>query len=294
MSNFEQARADIDGTSWLDDLARASLTAAAAKFENRHPATLAVDINANIDAGILAAVSQGMQDAVARMSRHITHPDSDANRIMEDDRSRARLFPRRQIGRRIEFGFEDLDVAEPGLFAAEAASAAELAVRELIEILPESNEDLASIEAMPARDRAILNVVQDIVKTVEQTAGVGLTLSSTTGGRAIGVMTKDQAFTISSELLESEQERQIVTVDGRLDGLRTRRRLFYLETEGRDFEGVYDPELAAAVKRHVDTPVRARIEMVRSIKRTGSPGRWSYRLLALTDRPQGDHLFVKD
>lgn len=291
MTRFEELQRSIHGTSWLDNAARASLSAASAKFENRRPPILAVDVNAELDATTLSVISRQMQSAVARMSRHILHPDSEASRIYDDDRDRARLFPRRQIGRRIEFGFENLDIVEPSLFFTDTASVAEIAATELVSLLPSAPHDSAAIESMPAHDRALLNVIRDVVTAVEETAGVGLTVSSASGEQTVGVLTRDQAYTIGADLRESTQERRVVTVVGRLDGVRTRRRLFYLETEGRDYEGVYDPDLAGSVKRHLDLPVQARIEMVRSVRKAGAAGRWSYRLLSLDDRPLGTGLF---
>ncbi|GAA4756352.1 hypothetical protein [Gordonia alkaliphila] len=292
MSRFEDLRHEIQGTSWLDDAARASLSAAAAKFDHRRYAVLAVDVNGDLDAKALATIASGVQDAVARMGQHIARPSSDANRLEVDDRNRARLYPLRQIGRRLEFGFEDLDI--PPLFTANVESYAERAAAELIALLPESDSDDVAVAAIPAHARAVRNVVNDLVKTVEASAGVGLTLSSSEGDQSVGVMTKDQAFQIGADLRESKIERQIDNdVEGRLDGVRTRRRIFFLElADGSTREGGYDPELAETVKQHLDRPVLAKIERVRRIQRAGQPGHWSYRLLALKDAPQPeDDLF---
>lgn len=289
MSRFSAARDDITGDTWLDRLARASLDAANAKFAGAsRPSFLAVEVSRDIDATVMSVISKQMQDAVARMGKHLVDPHAEVNVIREADRERARLYPRRQIGRRLEFGFDNLDVA-PGLFAADAQSTAELAAVELVNVLPESAS--AEVEGMAAHERALLNAVKDVIRAVEDTAGVGLTVSTSGGVESAGVLTRDQAATIGAELLDGEYERQTMEVDGRLDGMRTRRRIFYLETEQRDFEGVYDPELAESVIRHVNKPVHARIEMVRLIRKAGTPGRWAYRLLSLTDRVQPPGLF---
>ncbi|CPU82277.1 hypothetical protein [Mycobacteroides abscessus] len=291
MSRFEEAQAQIDGDSWLDKLARASLTAADTKFGSRRkPAFLAVDVNRDIDADVLSAVARHMQNAVARMGKHLHDPLSQANIVQESDKDRARLYPRRQIGRRIEFGVENLDIANPQLFVSHTETPAERAAIELVNILPES-ADPEAVAPLAAHDRALLNVVKDVVEAVQAAAAVDLTVSTSSGALTGGVMTRDQAATINTDLLDGKYERDVIPVEGRLDGMRTRRRIFYLEAQGRDYEGVYDPELSDAVIRHVDKPVQAQIERVRLVRNTGKPGRWAYRLLALTDRPTEPGLF---
>jgi hypothetical protein len=58
MSGFADARRDITGNSWLDDVARASLAAAEAKFEGVTAPFLAVDVDADLDALALSTIAK--------------------------------------------------------------------------------------------------------------------------------------------------------------------------------------------------------------------------------------------
>lgn len=286
MSRFDDMRRRITGDSWLDNLARASLMAAAAKFDGARTPHLAVDVGAEIDAEAFATIASSVQDAVARVGRHQTNPSADADRILSADRDRARLFVRRQIGRRVEFSFENPNVADPVLFGDHPVAAqAERAALELAELLPESATDEDSVLAMPARDRASLNAIKDIVSAVRATGAFSMHVITRDEERQ-SVLTVDQAQTIAENLSEEEIETKTVPIEGRLDGMRTRRRVFYFEaTDGRTYEGGFEQDLADTVKRFIDEPAIATIRQVRFKKKVGIAGRWSYRLLELRPLP---------
>ncbi|WP_156042398.1 hypothetical protein [Rhodococcus sp. UNC363MFTsu5.1] len=287
-------RHQIAGDTWLDNLARASLSAADVKFgDGGRVPILAVDFSEDIDASALAVVSSSVQNAVARMSKYLANSSSAATQLRETDRYLARLFPRRQFGRRIEFGFESPSEVDSQLFYAHSVETmAEKAARELIEVLPVSADDQEAVSATFARDRAPLNAVRDIALAVEQTAGIGMSLTTHLGDQYGSIVTLDQARRISEGLKEGvEMERESIEVTGRIDGMRTRRRIFYLESNTRAYEGAFENDLVDAVKAHIDRPVIAVLERVRPLKKAGPRGRWSYRLVALGDAPQDVSLF---
>ncbi|MFT8181032.1 hypothetical protein ACLXNF_25945 [Mycobacteroides chelonae] len=280
MSHFEQMYREITGDSWLDNLARASIVAAAARFDGVRPPHLAVDVNTELDAQAFAIIASSVQDAVARVGRHLSNPSSNADSVLRTDRERARLFPRRQMGRRIEFAFENPDIAEPPLFGERTISYAERAALELADLLPENAEDVDSVMAIPARERANLNAIKDLVTAVQGTAGISLHVVSRNQERH-SVLTADQARTINEDLSGAETESHIINVPGRLDGVRTRRRVFYFEAENHTYEGGFEQELATTVKAFLDEPAVATLRRVRLRRKTGSAGRWAYNLLAL-------------
>lgn len=78
-----------------------------------------------------------------------------------------------------------------------------------------------------------------------------------------------------------EIERERLEVEGRLDGVRTRRRLFYFDGARETYEGGFEEDLAETVKQFIDKPAVATLERVRKRRKTGVVGRWSYRLLYL-------------
>lgn len=290
MSKFMDARHQIDGDTWLDNLARASLTAADRRFgDGGRQAFLAVDLDRDINADDLSIISRGLQNAVARIGKYITNPTSEAVQLRESDREFARLYPRGQFGRRLEFVFDSPGNSETHLLHLSAVeTAAERAVTELIEMLPGSKDSPHFSSTILARDRAARNAVQDIASAVQETSGISMKITTHVGDNFQSIVTPDQASEISKELKNSsEVERDTITVDGRIDGMRTRRRIFYLETQTTDYEGAFDADLVDVVKHYIDRPVTAIIERVRPLKKTGPRGRWSYRLIGIKNAPMG-------
>ncbi|MDT5330859.1 MAG: hypothetical protein QOF31_2156 [Mycobacterium sp.] len=146
MSGFADARRDITGNSWLDDVARASLAAAEAKFEGVTAPFLAVDVDADLDALALSTIAKSVQFAVARVGNHLANPTAEANRVHAPDLERVRLFVRRNLSRRIEFAFEDPNRPELVMFGEHPGDLfAERAAVELAELLPETATDLDSM-----------------------------------------------------------------------------------------------------------------------------------------------------
>lgn len=285
MSKFTDMRHQIQGQSWLDDLARASLTAADAKFgDGGRVPYLSVEISGDLDARSLSVIADSVQRAVARMGKYLAG-NTDAVQIRDGDVDVARLYPRRQFGRRVEFSFSNPAGSDEHLFFVPGAgSVAENASLELVELLPDDADDHEAVEFMLARDRGALGAVRDIISAVQQTAGIGMTVTTHIGNRIESTVTVDQARELGDRLRESnEYERSTITVEGRIDGMRTRRRIFYLETASTGYEGVFDAELVNAVKTHIDKSVVAIIERVRPLRLTGPRGRWSYRLTGISE-----------
>lgn len=290
MSKFTDARHQIAGNTWLDNLARASLTAADQRFgDGGRQAFLAVDLDRDINADDLSIISRSLQNAVARIGKYITNPNSEAVQIRESDREFARLYPRGQFGRRLEFVFDSPANAETHLlYLPSVETAAERATTELIEMLPGSEDFPHFSTTILARDRAARNAVQDIASAVQETSGISMKITTHVGENFHSIVTPNQASEISKELKNSaEVERDTITVDGRIDGMRTRRRIFFLETPTTDYEGAFEVDLVDDVKRYIDQPVTATIERVRPLKKTGPRGRWSYRLIGIKKAPMG-------
>lgn len=287
MSRFIEASREIEGSSWLDNLARASLRAAAAKFEGYTTPVLSIEASREIVASDLALVAQQVQVAVARMGYSMQNPRSDAVQLREFDRNNAKLYPLRQAGRIMEFAFESQQPDQHALFDAGVPTLAEKAARELVTLLPENSDDEDSVNSVAAHSRAVRNVLKDVVSAVEQTTvGLGFTMS-VAGETVQSTLTDSQARMISAELSEERVESQRITVTGKLDGMRTRRRIFYFETGSQTFAGAFDAELENTVKQHIGSKATAQIERTRRVRNAGPAGRWTYRLVGLTDAEPG-------
>jgi hypothetical protein len=96
-------------------------------------------------------------------------------------------------------------------------------------------------------------------------------------------MTTEQARILHGSLRESREAVGYETVSGRLDGVRTRRRIFYLEREGGGtIQGAVAPDLLDEIKENLDRPVTARLRVVRTTTIDGRRGRPVHELLEIT------------
>ena len=76
----------------------------------------------------------------------------------------------------------------------------ERAAVELAELLPETATDVDSMRAIPARDRASLNAIKDLVDAVKETTGIAMHVHASTSDRT-SVLTLDQARELSDTLV---------------------------------------------------------------------------------------------
>ena len=292
--SFREARQEVTSDSWLDDLYRASLSAADAKFSDEFRVTpqLRVELPGirDLDAHDSYQITKAVQDATTKIGRIIREPGRETSIAYASDRARARLIQRGQSGNVILFGFEppkiQVDV-EP--LVAHVETLAERAARELVTVLPRSSEDDASLDAVLAQRPTVRNAVGDIANAVPRKArALDFTLTPLAGEPITSVLSSEQAEVLKSSLAESRVETRTYTVPGRLDGVRTRRRIFYLEPDsGPELHGAIDLELLDSVRENLNRHVLARLheETIRSVG--GKRSRPVYRLLELHESPRG-------
>ncbi len=128
----------------------------------------------------------------------------------------------------------------------------------------------------------VRNAVSDIVNAVMRTSSIALSLTPTSGEEVARSMTIEQARILQGSLRESREDVGYETVSGRLDGVRTRRRIFYLERDtGSTIQGAVAPDLLDKIKENLDRPVTARLRVVRTTTIDGRRGRPVYELLEI-------------
>ncbi|WP_163513243.1 hypothetical protein [Fodinicola acaciae] len=288
-SAFRDAFGRIRGNSWLDELARASLIAAERKFAagGVPSAQLRVEFKGltSIGARESALVAKAIQDATAKVGHIIRDPSTEATGAYPGDRERARLIQRVQARNFMVFSFPD-EAAEEGQFDFSGPESprtlAELAAEELVEILPSTQEDDDSLDAVLGQRKTIRNAVNDIVGAVSSTGTLGLQFVPRVGAPISCVVSSEQAEVLAESLSESQVERRTITMQGRLDGVRTRRRIFYLELDtGRDIHGAIGTDLLEDIRANLDHQVVATLEETRFEAVSGRRTRPSYRLLGL-------------
>lgn len=288
--SFREAREEITGDTWLDDLARASLSAAEAKFSGQEHPVLRVVLSGVriIDAHDSYILTKAMQDATAKLGHIIRDPKTERSAALASDRARARLIQRGQTGNMIIFGFPEPEVnaAEDSL-AITAETLAERAARELVTVLPRSVDDDASLDAVLAQRPTVRNAVNDIAQAVPKRAGgLGFRLVPVSGETIDSVLSVAQADVLKSSLGELRVDRRTITIRGRLDGVRTKRRIFYLEPEsGPEIHGAVDLELLAAVRDNLDRQIVATLEEERIRTLTGRRNQPLYRLIRIESAP---------
>lgn len=285
MNTFRQIAEDIPGGTWLDDLARASAMAAHAKFErtSRSP-LLKVSMlgSTQADAYTFSDIGRALQDATAKIGHIIRNPSGEVTIVQPADRDKAPLIQRGQAGNTIFFGFPEPELAD-ALIHDGIETLSERAVKELCDFLPANGSDDGALDAVLLQRDTVRNAVSDVVNAVIKNAGIGLQLTPTAGDEVVRSLTSDQAKVLHSSLRESREEVGYETVSGRLDGVRTRRRIFYLEREsGGTIQGAVAPDLLDEIKENLDRPVTARLRVVRTTTIDGRRGRPVHELLEIT------------
>jgi hypothetical protein len=202
--------------------------------------------------------------------------------VQPADRDKAPLIQRGQAGNAIFFGFPE-PATDNALINDGLETLSERAVKELCDFLPANGSDDGALDAVLLQRDTVRNAVSDIVNAVSKNAGIGLQLTPTSGEELVRSMTTDQARILHSSLRESREEVGYETVSGRLDGVRTRRRIFYLEREsGATIQGAVAPDLLDRIKENLDRPVTARLRVVRTTTIDGRRGRPVHELLEIT------------
>jgi len=293
-SPLREAIAGIHGKSWLDEAARSSLRAADSKFFGAtSDPLLRVEMRGPRRIGVhdTAVVAIAIQDATAKLGHVIRNPHQEWTQVRKKDRELALLIPRGQSGSTLFFGFPppEEEQGESLLPEHDGPSLSETATRELLEILPGSSEDDAALDAVLGQRTTVRSAVSDIVKAVDETAaGLHLEFTSVGDERLRSQLSTEHAAVLRDGLRETRTDTREMSLTGRLDGVRTRRRIFYLELEtGGEIHGAIGPEaeLMAEIRRYLDHRVVAAVESEQVETMAGRRGHPTYRLLRLDPAP---------
>lgn len=288
---FRGALQGVRGSSWAEEAARSSLRAAEAKFypEPREP-MLRVELGGQRTLGAFdtATVSMALQTATAKLGHLILDPGHERTQSRKSDREDALLIPKMQLGRSLFFGFAASGPnTETSLFPDLPAtpSLSQAAALELCSILPSSGEDDAALDALISQRVTVRSAINDIVEAVNETAtSLHLELSVIGHESVHSEVSVDQAAVLRDTLKETRTDRRSEEMVGRLDGVRTRRRIFYLELEtGEEIHGAIGPDsvLMAKIRESLDRTVVAIVESERVETIAGHRGRPTYRLIGL-------------
>ncbi len=284
---FREALTEVAGDSWLDDLARESLRAAEAKFSTEYlaPALLRLTFTGlrEVDAHDSSLATKAIQDATAKLAHMIRNPGTETNMAHAASRAKAPLLVRSQAGNAIVFGFPAIEEEPPGKIAGTVSDPlAFLAARELVTVLPASADDDAALDAVLAQRPTVRNAVGDIVQAMPRKGeGLGFLLTPSSGEAVSSMLSRYQASVLKDSLKETRIDRSQIPLRGRLDGIRTKRRIFYLDLpSGAEIHGAVDLESLDEVRANLDRQVTILVERERIVSVSGRRTAPFYRLIS--------------
>lgn len=134
-----------------------------------------------------------------------------------------------------------------------------------------------------------------IFKLPNPNLDISLAVQRGTGERIVSSISAGQAQSLRERLDIVREEREIIRLQGRLDGLRTRRQIFYFETQaGAEIHGFVDESLVNTVKAHLDQEVDVALESFVLRSAAGKRSQRRYRLIEvagqLSQFPPGSEL----
>lgn len=274
--------------SRVSKLRRNSLLAFREKFVSTVP-PLRVQLGSDtqISATDLSTITKALQDATARSAMLILHPNEDRIRVSSDIRGRAELIPRSQSGNVLYFDFPAVTVSGNELPTGRITHLAERAVLELIQVMPENDADQASIEALPSRRVGLRSAVQTLARAVTATESLSITLSRRGAEEGHSVLTNQQALEIPELLSGTTTETREIPVRGLMDGMRTLRRLFYINDDehAKEYQGSIESDQIPAVQAAMGRIVDARLKETVTVRADGSRSHASFSLMHLEVSP---------
>lgn len=275
--------AGIPDDGRVNRLRRASFAAYRQKFSL--PTTqLRVDITGTLTATVVAHVTAALQHATALAAKAILDPKNAATQVQGSLLERAPLLPIGQSRGTLYFELPQAVIPSDTIEQTPVAGLTENAVLELIEILPETDADERTLQALPSRRPQYRTAVKKLAAALDGAASLSLSMKPTGGTVSErSVLTAAQALEVPDLLSGAQEKRDTLTVYGVLDGMRTRRRLFYLDERNttHEFSGAIDEDQMEKVMSLVGQQVVARIEKLVLLRTDGSKSHPSYALKSI-------------
>ena len=279
--------ADDPGLRRSLQLALGSAIAAESKFFPSRQTRLRVVLDSAglpISSSSSAKLTQAISDTTAMMGAYRASAKSQnlPTRMHGSYKDRYSLVSAGAVGSVIEFGFRQFndDAKLKSTLPIDVSSIetiTEAAVRDLVELLPMTGSDdaaLDSVLSLPVTQRVGIGY---LVNAVRDTS-LGVSLDLTDGH---GQLSTAQATVLSGALTEQRTSTRRITLEGILDGLRTRRRIFYIDGPDRTYQGSVDEDVLFQLPRFMGQIVNATMEETVVRQASGRSGRPTYRLTAI-------------
>ncbi|MGU3650606.1 hypothetical protein [Mycolicibacterium sp. A43C] len=227
-----------------------------------------------------ARLTQAISDTTAMLGAYRADTAKLPTRMHSSYRDRYSLVAVGAVGNVIEFGFRDFgnEPDAPLFDVSDLETITEAAARDLVELLPLTGSDdaaLDSVLSLPVTQRVGIGY---LVEAVRNTAlGVRLDMSD-----QHGELSTAQAAVLSDALTEQRTNTRRIHMEGILDGVRTRRRIFYLDgADSHPYQGSVDEPVLALLPRFMGQVVRVEMEETIVRQASGRAGRPTYRLKSI-------------
>lgn len=267
-------------------LVQGSLMAAEEKFFSPRLSRLAVDIEGPpVDAYTSSRVSLAVMETTAHFLRAIGSTDPEKEmRISRRNRESLGFVNLGSVGNTIYLGLPQSggDETDSLISRNDMPTLTESSVKSLAEVLPEDDQDDAALDAALG-----LHTVQRVgLKSLSETLtdlsrSIELTLRINAGEEVRGQLSTEQAQVLKSSLEETDLKKWDMTIEGHLDGMRTRRRKFFLDTPSSTISGAVEESLLPILPQFIGKQVRAKVVVQQPRKKSGQHGRKAYRLIAI-------------
>lgn len=292
---YVRALQTTEGSDPLSQLARASLQASAMKFSGlglQEAATgpgLNFRLSDTSHGGLISANEVGdflqrVQRAVARLAKARRSRVADVVKLQLLDFEVARLDVAASVPGSVIVDLRphaQSDGEERGELPPAGVSWAEIGAVELVRALPEGPNDEESMDSLFSASPVVRRAVADLIFGLpNQNLDISLAVKRVTGERIVSSLSVGQSESLRERLNIIREEREIVRMQGRLDGLRTRRQIFYFETRaGVEIHGFVDESLVNTVKANLDEEVEVALESFVLRSAAGRRSQRRYRLI---------------
>ncbi|MEV0538234.1 hypothetical protein [Nocardia salmonicida] len=290
---FREALARHQGTRPVEQLLRSSLIAAEMHYERRQRSRLIVETPGSaLSPRESAEIMNAIVDATAMFSRYRRNPRKSVVQIRADYRDAINLKALVSGSNAMVFEIPPAPTIQgPELFAGEdMRSLTGYAVQDMCQVLPEGPEDDLALDAVLSLPITQRVAIQQLVKAVAKTQrSLGISIVDDTYGADASemhsVLLRDQAEVLQANLLESIRKTvRIPPMVGILDGMRTHRRIFFLERDGEpDLFGSVAEEILSQLPSLIGKLVSVDLEKSVMVQRSGRSHRPTFRLLGIRE-----------
>lgn len=233
----------------------------------------------------LSKLTDHFSRAVASIGREIMNPQR-GGQLGQADYARAPIFTTHTASGTVLFLAEP---DAPGIGGSDnGLTTAEQSLERLVSLMPESADDTTIAARVLSLRPTSARAVSEVAAVAKSTSGLSMRLLGAREPLA-SVVTTDQAEDITDLLRDSSEESHTFTMKGRLDGMRFKRRMFYLEVgEDREYSGTVDERLMENVQHLLDHEVFATMEKVTRTSHDGRVSRPTYRLVGVAEQTSID------